>query len=86
MMQGISLAAMNGHVCFANLSQTIVPVAVGSVTVSTAHPRNFGPMQWTVSAREGPDAGTAKPPSNEPTKFAAPVGKVSVKAAWADTN
>ena len=86
MTQGISLATMNGHACFANLSPAIVPVDVGSVIVLTVHPRSSGPMPWTAFAREGPDVGTAKPPSNEQTKFAALVGKVFVKAACAGTN
>ena len=85
-MQEISSAATSGHACFANLSQSIGHVPVGSVTVSIARPQNSGPMQWTVSAREGPGAGTAKHPSKELTKFAAPVGEVSVKAVSADTN
>ena len=77
---------MVGNVCFVNPSRIIAPVPVGNATVSTALPRNFGPMQWTVFVREGPDVGTAKLPSNELTKFAAHVEKASVKAACADTN
>ena len=85
-MQELTSAATSGHACFANLNQSIGHVSVGSVTVSIARPQNTGPMQWTVSAREGPGAGTAKRPSKELTKFAAPVAEVSVKAASADTN